>query len=99
MSQPKTKANIVGKLQTERKRLDQNLARLSREAMLQPGVIGASSVKDILAHLADWEAHMPLWLEAARGGDPVAEIESRGHARGGNAGARPVRLHWEGGGL
>ena len=33
-------------------------------------------MKDVLAHLADWEAHMPLWLDAARQGDAVAEIET-----------------------
>ncbi len=76
MPQPHTKANILAKLRTERKRLDQNLARLSREEMTVPGVIGAWSVKDILAHLADWEAHMPVWIAAARRGDPVAEIEA-----------------------
>ncbi len=76
MPQPKTKELMITNLQTERKRLEQNLAKLSREQMLQPGVIGEWSVKDILAHLADWEAHMPVWMTAARRGDPVAEIEA-----------------------
>jgi hypothetical protein len=75
MPQPKTKANITQRLQTERKRLEQNLAGLRQSDLQQPGVVGQWSIKDVLAHLADWEAHMPVWLEAARGGDPVAEIE------------------------
>jgi len=75
MPEPKSKSKIVTRLQTERKRLEQNLALLRREDMLQPGVVNESSVKDVLAHLADWEAHMPAWVEAARRGDPVAEIE------------------------
>jgi hypothetical protein len=73
---PKTKALAIEKLRTERKRLEQNLGRLTREQMLQPGVVGEWSAKDVLAHLADWEAHMPVWMEAARSGDTVAEIET-----------------------
>jgi hypothetical protein len=44
--------------------------------MLKPGVVGDWSVKDVLAHLADWEAHMSLWLAEARAGSLVAEIET-----------------------
>ncbi len=76
MVEPKSKKLMISRLQAERKRLEQNLARFSLEDMLQPGVVGEWSVKDVLAHLADWEAHMPAWLAAARAGDPVAEIES-----------------------
>jgi hypothetical protein len=61
MPQPKTKAKILKRLETERRRLEHNLAGLSADAMLQPGVVGQWSVKDILAHLADWEARMPVW--------------------------------------
>ncbi len=76
MPQPKTKDQMIAKLQTERKRLEQNLAKLSQEELLQAGVVDEWSVKDVLAHLADWEAHMPVWMAAARSGDPVAEIET-----------------------
>ncbi len=75
MPQPKSKAIILEKLNTERRRLEQNLADISPEQMQQPGAVGEWSVKDVLAHLADWEAHMPVWVESAREGDPVAEIE------------------------
>jgi hypothetical protein len=75
MPEPKSKDQIIKRLQTERKRLEQNLSQLSREDFVQPAVVGEWSIKDILAHLADWEAHMSFWLEAARAGDPVAEIE------------------------
>ncbi|MDE3090017.1 MAG: ClbS/DfsB family four-helix bundle protein, partial [Chloroflexota bacterium] len=75
MPQPKSKAQIMKRLQTERKRLEQNLTCLSRDEMLQPGVVGESSVKDVLAHLADWEARMPVWIQAARSGDRVESPE------------------------
>jgi hypothetical protein len=75
MPQPKTKARILKRLETERRRLEQNLAGLSPAAMLEPGVVGQWSVKDVLAHLADWEARMPVWIEAARRGGPVETPE------------------------
>ena len=75
MPNPKTKERMIESLQAERRRLEQNLAQIPAEAMSEPGVVAESSVKDVLAHLADWEAHMPLWMAAARRGDPVAEIE------------------------
>ncbi len=71
-----TKTAIIEQLNTERRRLLQNLEHLTPEQMTQPGVVGVWSIKDILAHLADWEAHMPIWVASARQGDPVAEIES-----------------------
>ena len=75
MPQPRSKAQIIKRLQIERQRLEQNLSSLSRDDMLQPGVVGESSVKDVLAHLADWEARMPVWIEAARSGHPVETPE------------------------
>jgi hypothetical protein len=39
--------------------------------MLRPDVVGPWSVKDILAHLADWQSRMPAWLAAARRGEAV----------------------------
>jgi hypothetical protein len=69
----KNKTTIVKRLQTERQRLEANFTSLGPEDMLKPGVVGEWSIKDVLAHLADWEAHMLVWVEAARGGgDSVA---------------------------
>jgi hypothetical protein len=75
MSVPKNKLSIIDLLETERKRLVQNLSHLSCEDMLQAGVVGEWSIKDILAHLADWEAHMPVWLDKARHGESVITPE------------------------
>ncbi len=76
MKPPESKLLMIERLQTERRRLEQNLEGLSRKEMAQPGVVNEWSVKDVLAHLADWEAHMPVWMEAARRGDPVTEMEA-----------------------
>lgn len=67
-----SKARILRRLETERRRLEKNLASLSPDDMLRRGVVSDWSVKDILCHLADWEERMPIWIEASRRGDPVA---------------------------
>jgi hypothetical protein len=71
MARPRSRDQIIKKLKTERARLEKILASVKREDMLQPGVVGEWSVKDVLAHLADWEAHMLVWVDAARSGDAV----------------------------
>lgn len=65
----KDKANIIQRLNTERRRLEKNLVGLSPAEMILPGVVKQWSVKDVLAHLYDWEARFPVWLEAARRGE------------------------------
>ena len=71
----RSKALILTRLQTERRRLEKNLAQVSRAEMVQPNAVGAWTLKDVLAHLADWEARMPRWVAAARRGDPVETPE------------------------
>jgi hypothetical protein len=50
-----TKEKIIERIHTERRRLEKNLAVLSDDDMVESGVIGEWSVKDIMAHLFDWE--------------------------------------------
>jgi hypothetical protein len=68
---PKSKAKIIKRLHTERRRLEANLARLSREDILQHNTMGQWSFKDVLAHLAHWEAFFPDWIVASRRGEDV----------------------------
>jgi hypothetical protein len=58
----------VERVHLERRRLEQNLARLDPVDMTRPGVIGEWSVKDILAHLAEWEEMCIGWVKASRDG-------------------------------
>jgi hypothetical protein len=67
----KSKSAIIQRLHTERKRLEKNLVGLSPDDILVPGVVAAWSVKDILAHLAEWESFMPVWIDSARRGEVV----------------------------
>lgn len=71
MPNSRSKAAIVARLQEERARLEETVGSINPVALAEPGVVGEWSVKDVLAHLADWEEHMPIWLDAARRGEPV----------------------------
>ncbi len=75
MAQARSKAAVTARLEQERARLEELVASLPTGEMAEPGVVGDWSVKDVLAHLADWEAHMLVWLEAARAGQAVAGPE------------------------
>jgi len=65
----KDKEGMLKSIETERRRLDKNLTLLTREQMVQPGVIGHWSVKDILAHLVDWEQRFLGWYQAGLRGE------------------------------
>ena len=75
MPQPRTKANIIARLETERRRLLKNMADLTSTDLCTPGVVNEWSMKDVLAHLADWESRMPVWMETARRGKEVVTPE------------------------
>jgi uncharacterized protein (TIGR03083 family) len=59
---------ILEHLEDERERLLETLDDLSDEQLLLPGVMGDWSVKDILAHLAMWEAELVKILWSAQQG-------------------------------
>jgi len=69
MPKPISKAQAIDKLETERRRLEQNLAPLNENDMLRPGVVGEWSVKDVLAHLASWEQFFLDWYAADQRGE------------------------------
>ena len=71
MATDKSKSKVIKRLHTERRRLEANLARLSREDIIRPNVVGEWSLKDVLAHLAHWEAFWPDWIAASRRGEEV----------------------------
>jgi hypothetical protein len=69
----RTKPEIIKRLTAERRRLEANLAKLTPAQIVQPDAVGKSSIKDVLAHLAEWESFMPGWVEASRSGENIAE--------------------------
>lgn len=66
------KAQLLEALRVGREKFLQAIEGLSDEEMVQPGVVGDWSVKDILVHLTRWEAELVklLW-QAGQGVKPT----------------------------
>ena len=69
MDEPASKAEILGVIRPERDALTALLGGLNVEQLPQPGVESDWSVKDILAHISDWEQRMVDWIEASLRGE------------------------------
>lgn len=78
MPRPTSKHDLLEATLRERGKLDAVLATLTPEQMVEPGVVGEWSVKDVLAHLAEWERMALGWHSAGlRGGAP--EVPAPGY--------------------
>ena len=77
-----TKAEMVARLQSSRHKLERLLATLTPEEMALPGAMGSWCTKDLLAHLAHWEALQVEWVEAAQHGlKPAVPAEGLGFGK------------------
>jgi len=72
MPRPHTKALVLSESQKEREALDEFLSMLSPEQMTESGMLGEWSVKDVLAHLYEWEQMVLGWLAATERGERPA---------------------------
>jgi hypothetical protein len=61
MAKQTSKDQLLRDIHAERRRLEKNLSVLRAEDMIQPGVTGIWSVKDILAHLVAWQKLFLDW--------------------------------------
>ncbi len=64
-----TKGKIMAAIQSEWEALQTTLNQLSETQMLEPGVENGWTVKDILAHITDWEIRMVAWIEESLRGE------------------------------
>jgi len=64
MPRPTSKDDLLTAIEKERGALETLLETLSPEQMTEPGVVGEWSVKDVLAHLVEWEQMCLGWYEA-----------------------------------
>jgi len=69
MPKPTTKEELLKEIHAERARLEKFLAQLDEEAMTRPGAVAEWSVKDVLAHLAEWEQLLLIWYQAGMRGE------------------------------
>ncbi len=72
------KVELITALTQSREKFLEALEGLSEEAMLEPGVVGEWSVKDVLAHISRWEAELVklLW-QARQGVKPTTQLNSQ----------------------
>jgi hypothetical protein len=72
------KKNLVERIHTERRRLESNLLALTDADLLLPGVNGDWSIKDLMAHLSDWEQRFLGWYESGKQGEGPIFIPAPG---------------------
>lgn len=72
MPKPVTKTQLLTQSEKEYNALEQFLSALTPEQMLQPGALGEWSVKDVLAHLLEWQQMFFGWYEAGQRGEMPA---------------------------
>ena len=65
----KTKKELLASIRTTRGLLEKKFSKLSVKQMVWPGSMDNWSVKDILAHLVDWEQRFIEWYKAGKNGD------------------------------
>ena len=63
MPKPTTKKQIIDTAQSERTALEELLATLTVEQIIQKNVIGEWAIKDVLSHLTEWEQMVINWYE------------------------------------
>jgi uncharacterized damage-inducible protein DinB len=66
MSTPSRKAQMIEQVRAAHEPLEAQLAALGESQMMQPGVNGEWSVKDLLAHITWWEEHLLRRLRTGR---------------------------------
>lgn len=72
MPRPTSKQDLLKAIEKERGALEAFLEPLTSEQMIRPGIVGEWSVKDVLAHLIEWEQMCLGWYRAGlRGEDPA----------------------------
>jgi hypothetical protein len=59
-----TKTDLLAAIRRERQRLEAAIDALDADALVQPGVTGSWSIKDIMAHIVAWEQTMLGWYRA-----------------------------------
>jgi hypothetical protein len=65
----KTKKELLESIRTTRASLEKKFSKLNPQQMVWPGSMGDWSVKDILAHLVDWEQRFIGWYKAGQKGE------------------------------
>lgn len=68
---PPTKTELIDLIRRDRQRLERLIAHAPPDRITQPGVENDWSIKDIMAHVADWEQYVVRRIDAALHGRPL----------------------------
>jgi hypothetical protein len=63
---------VLKRVRDERRRLNATLAKLASSDLCIPGVMNEQTVKDVIAHIMEWEAMFFPWYEASLRGETPA---------------------------
>ncbi len=80
MAKQTSKAQLLKDIIVERQRLEKTISALTYDDLIQVGVVGTWSVKDVLAHLTAWEKLFLDWYRAGVEGRPPS-IKPVGRSR------------------
>ena len=69
MPRPTSKTDLLTAIDQERQALERQLEPLTPDQMIEPGIVGEWSVKDVLAHLIEWEQMVLSWHAAGLKGE------------------------------
>ncbi len=69
MPRPTSKKQLLEQADTNYTKLQAELDLIPQDDMLDSGVVDAWSVKDVLAHLYEWQQMMSSWYEIGKAGD------------------------------
>ena len=75
MPTPPTKQRLLNAIIEARKKLNWAFEGLSNTDMTQPGACGDWSVKDVLAHLVDWERRCVSWYQDGQRGEASKPLD------------------------
>jgi len=78
MPRPTSKNDLLAAIAREREKLDATLETVTPERMVEPCVVGEWSVKDVLAHLTEWEQMALGWYRAGLRGE-IPDLPAPGY--------------------
>jgi len=81
MPKPGTKGALLEEIHAEREKLENLIEPLTPEERAKPGAPGEWSVKDTLAHLAEWEQLLLVWHKAGVRGE-IPPLPAEGYTWG-----------------
>lgn len=76
MPRPTSKPQLIEQAQTNWDKLQTQIESLSIDEIIEAGTVGDWSVKDVLAHLMEWQQMTLSWHRAGQGGEtPITPSE------------------------